>query len=291
VTSALRQAVDPQGTGGADIETVEVSQALAAALEQAEVNAWLDLYEAAPADFAERFGLSVTRKGDLVATLSTAIPFIHFNAVMNLGMVDGVGEAELDELLALYRDAGIKRPWFYHNPHCVPENLPALYESRGLKAQGGWDRIFRDGGAPVQPSAEAVVERVEAKTAGEWAAFIDGMYRLPTSPWLIALAGRPGWSHYTLRREGRIVAVRSMFMDEQAMVWMGIEAPVPGIMAPSFEDDAAIVAVMVADAIAAGAAGFVADIEAPLPEGRGPAYRNFARLGFRRAYFRGHYGF
>jgi hypothetical protein len=125
--------------------------------------------------------------------------------------------------------------------------LPDWYASRGLKAQGGWDRIFRDARpAPAAASIEgAAIERVTQATAVEWAGFIDGMYRLPTSPWLLALVGRPGWSHYTLKREGRIAAVRSMFMDENRMVWMGIEAPVPGIMAPSFDIDAAICSAMV----------------------------------------------
>lgn len=277
-----------------DLPVEAVSTAFAATLEQAEVNAWVDLYAAAPSDFAERFGLSLVRKGDVVATFCTGMPFIHFNSVMNLGMAGTAAETVLDELLAAYREAGIKRPWVYLNPHCQPAGLAGWLESRGLRRQSGWDRIWRDARAAsttaTRPSGDLSVERVSEATAPEWAAFIDGMYRMPTSPWLIALVGRTGWSHYALRRRGGIVAVRSMFMDPDGMVWMGIDAPVPGIMAPSFDLDAVICETMVRDGLEAGARCFVADIEAPLADGNGPAYRNFARLGFRRPYFRDNYG-
>src|SRR5262249_18758182 len=139
-------------------------------------------------------------------------------------------------------------------------------EARGLRRQSGWERIFRDGSRPLgRPSVPPglAIERVGENMAEEWATFIDGMYRMPTSPWLLALVGRPGWSHYALLRAGEIAAVRSMFIGGDGMVWMGIDAPVPGIMAPSFDVDALLCETMVADGVAAGARGFVADIEAP----------------------------
>src|SRR4029453_15023585 len=140
--------------------------------------------------FAVEFGLRLERRGEVVATVWAAIPFIHFNACTNFGIWAEASQAELDALLALYREAGVKRPWFYHNPHCRPQSLPRWYEARGLRRQSGWERIFRDGGRPLarsQLTAESAIERVSKATAAEWAGFIDGMYRMPTSPWLTAL--------------------------------------------------------------------------------------------------------
>lgn len=88
-----------------------------------------------------------------------------------------------------------------------------------------------------------------------------------------------------------MVAVRSLFVGADGMAWSGIDAPVPGIMAPSFALDALLGEAMVRDGIAAGAKLFVADIEAPHPDRDGPAYRNYARLGFKLAYFRSHYSY
>lgn len=275
--------------------TAKVDPDFASTLEKTEVEAWLDLYAAAPADFAERFGLRLVRGETTVATLCTAIPFIHFNCAMDLGMNVPATEAELDDLLATYGNAGVKRPWIYHTPFCQPAELPDWMTSRGMRQQGGWDRIFRDGAAldPIglTRAADSVVERIDRTNAVEWAGFIDGMYRLPTSPWLISLVGRPGWRHYALRQGGQLKAVRSCFQNAEGFVWMGIEAPVPGIMAPSFDLDAQIVETMIRDGLAAGARLFVADIEAPVASMDGQAYGNFAALGFSKAYFRAHYGF
>ncbi|RVD67731.1 hypothetical protein EN751_35170, partial [Mesorhizobium sp. M4A.F.Ca.ET.029.04.2.1] len=77
-----------------------VSGDFSRAIERAEVNAWLDLYAAAPADFATRQGLSMAAEGDLAWTTCTTIPFIHFNCVKNLGVDGPATESQLDTLLA-----------------------------------------------------------------------------------------------------------------------------------------------------------------------------------------------
>ena len=272
----------------------DVSRDVSRAIERAEVNAWLDLYDAMPTDFAARHGLSIAREGDLVWTTCTTIPFIHFNCVKNIGVDGPANEDQVDALLAHYRAAGILRPWFYATPHTEPSRLRCWFEARGLQQQSGWERIFRDSAPPPDeplfPADGISVEEVTEATAAEWASFIDAQYRLPTSPWLKALVGRKGWRHYMLKRDGGVAAVRSLFISEGA-AWSGIDAPVPGIMAPSFDLDAVLGERLVRDGIAAGAKLFVADIEAPRPERDGPAYRNYARLGFRIAYFRSHYSY
>ena len=94
-----------------EIAIEAVQRDMSRAIERAEVNAWLDLYDAAPAGFAARHGLSIARDGDLVWTTCTTIPFIHFNSVKNLGVDGPACEDQVDALLAHYRAAGILRPW------------------------------------------------------------------------------------------------------------------------------------------------------------------------------------
>src|SRR5438445_5448535 len=194
----------------------DVSRDLSRIIERAEVHAWLDLYAAAPADFAARQGLSIARDGDLAWTICTTIPFIHFNCVKNFGVDRGDTEGQLDALLAHYRAAGNSRPWFYVNPHTEPPRLRCWLEARGLQRQGGWERIYREAeplpSAPLFPVDGISVERVTTATASEWAGFIDRSYRLPTKPWLLALVGRPGWHHCMAKRDGAVVAVRSLFI-------------------------------------------------------------------------------
>jgi hypothetical protein len=270
----------------------EVSSELAVKIETCEVNAWVDMYEAAPADFARQFQLEMIRIQNVVLTRCKTIPFVHFNCVKNLGMAEPAAEELVDEALAIYREAGVRGFAFYHIPHSQPPALTEWFHARGLRARGGWDRIYRPDGAGsgmvVEARAGLRVEKVSRATASEWAAYLDSIYGLPTTPWLLALVERDGWHHYLLRQGAQIVAVRTMYLAD-GMAWLGVEAPVPGIMAPSFDLDAQLCQAIVEDGVALGAKVFVADIEAPTPKMDTPAYRNFEALGFKRPYFRSHY--
>jgi hypothetical protein len=62
-------------------------------------------------------------------------------------------------------------------------------------------------------------------------------------------------------------------------------------MAPSYDLDFQICQALVRDGINWGVNYFVADIEAPAAEMNTPAYHHFEALGFKRVYFRSHYGY
>lgn len=275
------------------MRTDPIPPVLATQIETAEINAFVDLYTAAPPDFARPLGLELRRLGEVVFTLCPAIPFVHFNCVFNLGLGQPASAAQLDELLETYRQAGVGSFAIYHNPHCHPAQLTEWFAARKLQSDDGWDRIFMDSaplaasqGAPTGPGQ---VEKVDRKNAEEWADFIDNCYGLSTKPWLLSLVVRPGWHHYLLRVEQQLVAVRSLYLHPDQVAWMGIEAPVPGVMGPTFDLDFQLCQVMVRDALGMGAKLVAADIEAAEPNMDSPAYGNFASLGFRRSYFRSHY--
>jgi hypothetical protein len=251
------------------------------------------MYAALPADFARRYALDILRVDNVVLTRCRTIPFIHFNCVMNLGMTALATEELIDRVSKLYDEAGVQSFAFFHIPHSQPASLPEWFEARNLHARGGWDRIYR-GNSPLpdaggSPGEELRVEEVTQPTAPEWAAYICKVYGLPNEPWLLALVGRLGWHHYMLRQEPNLVAVRSMYIHHDGIAWFGIDAPVPGLMAPTFDLDALLCYAMVRDGLARGVRYFVADIEAPSAEMNTPAYRHFGALGFKRPYFRGHY--
>jgi hypothetical protein len=134
-----------------------------------------------------------------------------------------------------------------------------------------------------------VVERVGRETQDEWSEFLQRVYRLDTGPWLQALIGRPGWHQYVAREEGRVVGARGMYIGAGGIAWLGMDGPVPGVMIDDYEPDAAICAFLIADGLARGARGFIADIEAPAVAMDTPAYEHFGRLGFRRPYVRTHH--
>jgi len=273
--------------------TENVSPEFAAKIETSEVNAWVDMYAAAPADFARQFDLEIKQVQNIVLTRCKKIPFVHFNCVKNLGMNEPASESLVDDLISIYREAGVRNFTFYHIPHCQPSALPEWFKARGFHPRGGWDRIYRNNDTLFKPAMEPnenfKVEKVTQATGAEWAGYIDSVYGLPTTPWLLALVNRQGWHHYMLRKGTEIAAVRTIYVHSDGMAWLGIDAPVPGIMAPSFDLDLQICQAIVKDGIDMGVRYFVADIEAPTPEMNTPAYHNFEALGFKRIYFRSHY--
>jgi hypothetical protein len=178
-------------------------------------------------------------------------------------------------------------------PHCRPEAFEQWLRRKGLQPAGAWDRVVR-GAAPASPLSPAPgrdlrVERVTAESAHEWAEMLAVVYRLHAEPWLLALQGRPDWHHLVVRERGKVIAARSMYCPCGGLGFLAIDGPVPGIMTVDFEPDAALCAALVAEGLAGGARGFVADIEAPSAALDTPAYTYFARLGFARPYIRTHH--
>jgi hypothetical protein len=258
------------------------------AIESAEVGAWLDMYAAIPADFRQRFDPEIMQVQGVTLTRCRAIPFPHFNSVLDLGIAQPATEHTLDGVLDRYREVRIARFTVLHNPHAQPPQLRDWLQARGLRPRGAWERVYRDSGAftAPEPAAAGSVELVSRETGAEWAGFLVQSYGLPTGPWLERLVGRAGWHHAVLLRGGRIVAARSLFASPGGWAWMGVEAPVPGIMAPSYTDDYALTHALVREGQRMGVTRFAADIEAPSSARDTPAYASWKALGFDWPYSR-----
>jgi len=262
------------------------------AIENAEVQAWLDMYAAIPPDYGQRYSPEILQVDGVTLTRCRAIPFPHFNAVLDLGVAAPATERTVDAVMATYSEAGIARFVVLHNPHAEPASLPGWLEARGFSPRGAWERVYRPAGELIAslPETDGAVEIVSRATGEEWAGFLVRLYGLPTGPWLAELVERPGWTHAVLRRDGRIVAARSLFASG-GWGWMGVEAPVPGLMAPSWADDHALVDALLREGLRSGVTHFAADIEAPSPGRDTPAYANWKALGFEWPYIRTHFVF
>jgi hypothetical protein len=272
------------------IDTTPVDRGAAAAIEAAEMRAWADLYAAAPRRWAASVGLESREVCRALVLSWAATGRRYFSRVIGLGVTECATEAAIDEIVKGYERAGITAFLLQSLPHCRPAGYERWLQHRGFEAFDRQDRIVRDGRpAAAATSLELTVERVTRRTAAEWVAFVEEVYRLDTGPWLPELIGRPGWHQYVARENGRIVAARGMYIGADGAAWLGMDGPVPGVTTGDYEPDAALCAAIVADGVALGARSFLADIEAPSPDLDTPAYASFARLGFRRPYVRAHH--
>ena len=281
-------------TSVATMDTTPVGLREAAAIEAAEARAWVDLYSAAPAGFAEATGLGFREIGGTLVLHWAAAGRRYFSRTIGLGIAEPATAETLDQILRFYEEAGITMFLLQSLPHCLPAEYEQCLGERGLVAFDAQDRVVRDGsalelGTPAAREREIVVERVGPDTVEEWASFLLGGSRLDAGPFLPKLVGRPGWHQYLAREAGDAVATRSMYIGGDGMAWLGVDELVPGVRTDDYEPDAALCEFIVEDGLRLGARTFLADIEAPSAAMETPAYEYFARLGFRRPYVRTHY--
>lgn len=268
------------------------ARARARLAEATDAAAWLDEYAAAPPPLAAGLGLRAQAE-DGLAMVRSVIPFSHFNMVLTLGCGAVADQAAFAAIERFYAGPQPTRHWVLVNDHSEPADLAAQLEARGYREDGGWDRVLLNGTPRERWHAAALgCEPVGAHNQQAWSDFIRGCYGMPPpiGDWLHALVGRPGWIHRLRREGGRadapVVMVRSAFVTPAGGCWLGIDAPVPGVMAPCFDDDQRVTAALLLAAADAGAHHFVSDIEQTHPERRGPGYTAWAELGFEVAYRR-----
>jgi hypothetical protein len=267
----------------ATMDTTPVDDDAAATYEAAEARAWADVYAAAPSEWAAGAGLGTRWFGDTLALHWAVTGRRYFSRAIGMGVTAPATEAGVDDILALWERLGISMCLVQSMPQCAPAAYTGWLRERGLEPFDQQDRIVRAEGAVTadqdRSQRELMVERVRSETADEWSQFIQGVYRLDTGP----------WHQYVAREHGEIVAARGMYVGRDGIAWLGMDAPVPGIMTQDFEPDAAICARIVADGPGLGARTMITDIEQPSAGLDTPSYAYFGALGFSRPYTRTHW--
>jgi hypothetical protein len=111
---------------------------LAVQIEQAEVRAWEDFYDAAPAALSAALRLGIDRLGETVFTLCPPIPFTLFNRAINLGIAEPATEAQLDALIERYRAQGVANFCIHHAGQRLPVRAQwAVHHGRRLAVRTG----------------------------------------------------------------------------------------------------------------------------------------------------------
>src|SRR5437879_57444 len=137
-------------TRSAVIDTTPVSQEVARAIELAEVRAWIDMYGAAPREFAARAAIGTTTVGGALVIQWAATGRRYFSRAIGLGVAEPATEAAIDEILAGYEDAGVDMFLLQSLPHCRPAEYEDWLRARGLEPFDAQDRVVR-GGQPLDP--------------------------------------------------------------------------------------------------------------------------------------------
>jgi hypothetical protein len=260
--------------------------------ELVERDAWLDLFEAAPRDCAERFGIKSKQLGEVGLLASREIPIVEFNRAMGVGVSRPATERALEEASAWLQTSAAKG-WALQVSPVAQTNLVGDWLHRRAMAPSGtgWAKFERDA-APIRyvRASEVHVRPVNAANSGEFGRVVQAGFGLPagTATWFAALFGRPGW-HLYLAYAGNIPVGSGAAFVRHDLAWLGIDATIADYRRHGAQT--ALINRRIEDGRAAHLAGFTAETGQP-PAGQESAhtsYNNYTRAGFKPAYVRLNY--
>lgn len=260
------------------------------ALESIERDAWLDLYAAAPIDYAAAAGLQAQTHGAFGMLAHRGIGIVEFNRALGIGLEPFLGVADIACAME-WLNAKADSSWAIQP---VPGTSAASQiRMLGLKPSGnGWAKFVRKS-APLLESAEATelsVGCVDPAAADKFGRMVALGFGLPSSvtPWFSALVGRPKWHCYLACQESQPVACGALYLDG-SLAWLGIDATMPAYRNRGAQS--ALIRRRLTDGFAAGAAVVTAETGQPSPSdsAAGASYRNYLRAGFGKMYTRLNY--
>jgi len=271
-------------------ETSDSIAVNAAALDELEARAWLDMYKAAPAEFSAKVGLAYI---ETPAGVSFAMKGIGASLFNRFVLPRGKESITPDTLC-------MAMSWLGDNCHptCAidtragePDHLEATLREAGFhKRGGGMAQFWRTDAAPVPTvNGDLEIRQVGGEAASQFGRVIEAGYGLPLSfsSWLSRLAGRENWLTYLAYDEGTAVAGAEMYVIGSA-AWLGVAATMPRYRGNGAQGG--LIARRLADGTALGARTFAVQTGAPAAgEIAGPSYRNIERSGFALSHVRQSY--
>jgi len=241
------------------------------ATESAELEAFADIFAAAPAGFpahARRVG------GALAVRFPPAAEVVEINRI-----VGACSASEVDALEPLY-DGG--RVVVSLDPEA---GLEDDLRARGYRPGYPWHKFARRA-APLAAATELDVE--PARRPEDFALPIVRGFGIPEAmtPWFASLAGRPGWHCFVAYAGAEPASAGALFVSGETG-WLGLGATVPELRGRGGQG--AVIAGRVSRAAELGLGLVVTETGAPRDGRPGPSYRNIVRAGFEVAYERPNY--
>ncbi len=246
---------------------------MSARFERVEAEAYADVNEAA--------GLPTLRIAGAVCCAIPGLDALMLNRAVALGLERMPSDAELDEVDAFFREAGLRYS-VPLAPVAEPSIEPVL-RARGFTTGYAWMKFSRG----VEPaSARETALEIEATRDGDaFSQVVADAFGLPpetASSWN-AIAGRPGWEVFLARDGTAVVAAAALFVHD-GVGWLGAAGTLPEHRGKGAQG--ALLSARIDRARELGAGVVVTETGERLPGRPSSSYRNILRAGFAEAYLR-----
>jgi len=261
----------------------ETETALARAADAIEAAACRDMIAAAPAEFARAAGLRSAEVGGATLLVAPGIPDTLFNRAIGLGAQRRATEADLDAVIAAFRDAGCKNYWIHWNPFAAPADVPRWLAARGFAppARRSWAKMLREAKPlPEARTALEVREATEPETAAVAQAICSAFGMPPAfGPWFEAIARKPRWKLFAALAEAR-VAGGGFLYTAGSDAWLGVAGMLAEFRGRGGQR--ALMALRIREAGTAGYSRIFTETGEPVGGESSPALENMRRSGFRQ---------
>ena len=256
--------------------------------ERAEASALMAFMRAASPQISGQLGGSLFTEAGVVAAFVPAADVLALNRVIGLGVQSAASETLIDRIIGAARAAGVRRLFVQLTPDAQPADITKWLEARGAVPHNRWVRLWRGVHEAPLPQATLKVTRVDKRHANAFGHVVRIAFGMPEAiePWLISTVGKPGWSHYAVRNQTKVVGTAAMFSSNQ-VAWLGFAATLPDHRGAGAQSS--LIAIRLRDADELGCRIAVTETMEETPERPSQSYRNMLRLGFHEAYRRQNY--
>jgi GNAT superfamily N-acetyltransferase len=259
-----------------------------AALENAEFEATIDLYRAAPEDVRIAHVIEARDIGAASCLTCRGIePAVVFRRAVRLGVGRATSEAELDDVLAHMNGRGLRYA-VPVAPQSQPSALASWLEKRGFTPGYAWMKFSRPCNGEPQAACDLDVRVIGRALRGEFGRVVAEGFGLPptVAPWIGALAGRANWVCVMAFAGGTPIAAGAVYVNGDH-AWLGLAATLASHRRHGAQN--ALLARRLSEAAARGARVAVTETGERLPDKPSNSYRNILRAGFEEMYLRQNY--
>jgi GNAT superfamily N-acetyltransferase len=252
--------------------------------ERGELEAFRDLYRAAPGDLGAR---AEDIGGAVCIALPEAPRSAMFNRVIGLGLEHRGTREQLAEIERFFDDLRVE--WCVAlAPQAEPVELDSWLASRGFVPGYAWAKFRRGPEPPAERETELSVAEAGAEEAEAFAEVFVRAYGTPAffREWLARLPGRPGWRCFVAFDRGVPVATGALFAKHR-VAWLGIAATLPEHRRLGAQG--AILAARIRTAAEEACEVLVTETGERVEGRPSSSYRNIERSGFELAYVRPNY--
>src|SRR5262245_44370007 len=238
-----------------------------------------------PQELAVKLRPAVERVGDGLLTLLPKSDSLRMNRVIGLGHRGLARESMIDEIVARYRSAGLRRFSFLMSPGPQAAEIAAWVGERGFEPHGGYTLLVRDARIPVSRPRSAARLRVARSRSDDRLTvvrIIEEVFGAPRSrrSWALAAIGSPGYEHYIAWVDRTPVAVGTLQVEGD-MAWLGGGATLPRWRRAGAHG--ALIAARLARAARLGSRWVWVQTNLPGRGQRDASRRNLVRMGFEQA--------